>query len=312
MTRETRWALEAGAASAVARLLGWLPRRTALAFGRGLARLWGDLDRRHVRVALDNLRHAFPHWDDARRLRTARGVYAHFGQVLFDILWLSERPLQTVLRVVKVEGREHVEKAAAAGRGTVLVTAHFGNWEAHGVAHALLFGPLGLVARPLDNPRLDARLCSFRSRSGNSVIYKQRALAQVLRILRQGEGVAILIDQNVQESDGVFVDFFGRPAATTTVAAALAVKTGCSLVPVRVSLASDGRYRATYEPAVQWVPSGDRQRDILQLTQALTRRIEAWVREVPEQWLWIHRRWKTQPSGGGMEAARAPEPNADR
>ena len=310
MTRERRWALEAGAATAVARFLGLLPRRTALALGRGLGRLWGDLDRRHVRVALDNLRHAFPHWDDARRLRTARGVYAHFGQVLFDILWLSERPQQAVLSVVEVEGRQHLEKAAAAGRGTALVTAHLGNWEAHGVAHGLLFGPLGLVARPLDNPQLDARLCRFRSRSGNSVIYKQRALAQVLRILRQGGGVAILIDQNVQERDGVFVDFFGRPAATTTVAAALAVKTGCSLVTVRVSLASDGRYRATYEPAVEWASSGDRPRDIVQLTQVLTHRIEAWVREEPEQWLWIHRRWKTQP-GGRMEAISGRLPNAD-
>lgn len=311
MTRERRLALEAGAVSAVARLLGLLPRRGALALGRGLGRLWGDLDRRHVRVAVDNLRHAFPHWDDARRLRTARGVYAHFGQILFDILWLSERPPETVLSVVDVEGREHVQRAAAAGRGTVLVTAHLGNWEAHGVAHGLLFGPLGLVARPLDNPQLDARLCSFRSRSGNSVIYKQRALAQVLRILRQGGGVAILIDQNVQEGDGVFVDFFGRPAATTTVAAALAVKTGCSLVPIRVSLATDGRYRATYEPAVEWATSGDRQRDIAQLTQVLTHRIEAWVREDPEQWLWIHRRWKTQP-GGGMEVISDRLPNAGR
>lgn len=302
MIRERRLALEAGAVSAVTWLLGLLPRGAALAVGRGLGRLWGDLDRRHVRVALDNLGHAFPHWDEARRLRTARGVYAHFGQILFDILWLSERPPETVLSVVDVEGRQHVERAAAAGRGTVLVTAHLGNWEAHGVAHGLLFGPLGLVARPLDNPRLDARLCAFRRRSGNPVIYKQRALVQVLRILRSGGGVAILIDQNVQEGDGIFVDFFGRLAATTTVAAALAVKTGCALVPVRVRLGGDGRYRAGYEPAVKWIPSGDRQRDIAHLTQVLTHRIEAWVREAPEQWLWIHRRWKTQPGAARTEA----------
>ncbi|HLA79041.1 MAG TPA: lysophospholipid acyltransferase family protein [Vicinamibacteria bacterium] len=299
MTRAGRLAIEAGAAAVVTRLLGLLPRRAALVLGRGLGRLWGDLDRRHVRVAVDNLRHAFPHWDEARRLRTARGVYAHFGQILLDILWLSERPCETVLSVVDVEGREHVEGAVAAGHGLVVVTAHFGNWEAHGVAHGLLFGPLGVVARPLDNPRLDERLCAFRGRSGNPVIYKQRALVQVLKMLRAGGGVAILIDQNVQEGDGIFVDFFGRPAATTTVAAALAVKTGCALVPVQVRLGDDGRYRAIYEPAVRWTTSGDRQRDIAHLTQALTYRIEAWVREAPEQWLWIHRRWKTQP---GKEA----------
>ncbi len=301
MTGSRRLAIEAASASAAARFLGLLPRRAALALGRGLGRLWGDLDRRHVQVALDNLRHAFPDWDHARRLRTARGVYAHFGQILFDILWLSERPNGAVLSVVDVKGREHVEQAASAGSGLVLVTGHLGNWEAHGVAHGLLFGPLGVVARPLDNPRLDDQLCAFRRRSGNPVIYKKRALVQVLRILRAGGGVAILIDQNVQEGDGIFVDFFGRPAATTTVAAALAVKTGCALVPVRVWLGPDRRYRATYEPPVKWTPSGDRQHDIAHLTQALTSRIETWVREAPEQWLWIHRRWKTQPGGSGKQ-----------
>ncbi len=312
MTRERRLALEAGAASAVARLLGLLPRRAVLALGRGMGRLWGDLDRRHVKVALDNLCHAFPHWDEARRLRTARGVYAHFGQILFDILWLSERPPETVLSVVDVEGREHVERAAAAGRGAIFVTGHFGNWEVNGVAHGLLLGRLGMVARPLDNPVLDARLCAFRTRPGNTVIYKQRALAQVLKILRTGGGVAILIDQNVQEGDGIFVGFFGRPAATTTVAAALAVKTGCALVPVRAQLSPSGRYRLLYEPALAWTPSGDRQRDIAHLTQVLTHRIEAWVREDPEQWLWIHRRWKTQPGVARTEAVSDRLPNADR
>jgi Kdo2-lipid IVA lauroyltransferase/acyltransferase len=108
--------------------------------------------------------------------------------------------------------------------------------------------------------------------------------------------VAIVIDQNVQEKDGIFVDFFGRPAATTTVAAALAVKTGCALVPGRATLGADGRYRAVYDPAIEWTPSGDKQADIARITQALTRVIEGWIREHPDQWLWIHRRWKTQPS----------------
>jgi KDO2-lipid IV(A) lauroyltransferase len=108
--------------------------------------------------------------------------------------------------------------------------------------------------------------------------------------------VAILIDQNVQEKDGIFVDFFGRPAATTTVAAALAVKTGCALLPAHTIIGPDGRYRAVYEPPLEWTPSGDTQADIARLTQELTRVIEGWIREHPDQWLWIHRRWKTQPS----------------
>ncbi|MBI3932485.1 MAG: lysophospholipid acyltransferase family protein [Acidobacteria bacterium] len=307
MTREARQALEARAASVVSALLAGLPRRVALALGRSFGRLLGDLDRRHVGIAVENLRHAFPEWDEGRLQRTARGVYAHFGRVLFDILWLERRSRPDVLGLVDVVGREHVEAAMAAGRGAVLVTGHIGNWELHGVAHGCLFGRIGVVARPLDNPELDRRLCAFRVAGGNGVIYKQKALAQVLRILRDGGGVAILIDQNVQEQDGIFVDYFGRPAATTTVAAALAVKTGCALLPCHTELRPDGRYRLVYEPAVSWASSGDRQADVARLTQHLTRRIEDWVRETPEQWLWIHRRWKTRPAG---TAARGPQPSA--
>jgi Kdo2-lipid IVA lauroyltransferase/acyltransferase len=289
--------VEARAAGVVRRVVAPLPRRTALAVGRGLGRLLGDLDRRHVAIAAGNLRRAFPAWDEGRALRTARAVYAHFGSVLFDILWLEGRSPDRIRALLEVRGREHVERAMAAGRGALMVTAHIGNWELHGVAHGLLFGPIHVVARPLDNPDLDRRLCALRTMAGNTVIYKQRALAQILRALRAGGGIAILIDQNVQPGDGIFVDFFGRAAATTTVAAALAVKTGCALVPCRTELLPDGRYRITYEPVVEWSASGDREADIACLTQRLTRSIEEWVRATPEQWLWMHRRWKTRPPG---------------
>jgi KDO2-lipid IV(A) lauroyltransferase len=224
-------------------------------------------------------------------------VYAHFGAVLLDILWLRGRTLDQIRALLEVRGREHVEAAMARGRGALMVTCHIGNWEMHGVGHGLLFGPIHVVARPLDNPDLDRRLCEMRTMGGNTVVYKRRALPQVIGALRGGGGVAILIDQNVQPGDGIFVDFFGRKAATTTVAAALALKTGCALVPCRTELLPDGRYRLTYAPVVEWAPSGDRQADIACLTQRLTAQIEEWVRETPEQWLWMHRRWKTRPPG---------------
>jgi KDO2-lipid IV(A) lauroyltransferase len=287
------------AAALVSAIVSPLPRRTALAFGRALGRVLGDLDHRHVAIAVDNLGRAFPDWDRSRLLRTARGVYAHFGQVLLDILWLQGRSREEVLGLIDVEGGEHVRAAMAAGRGAIMATAHIGNWELHGIGHGWTFGPIGVVARPLDNPDLDRRLCALRTAGGNTVIYKQKALAPVLRAMREGQGVAILMDQNVQEKDGIFVDFFGRPAATTTVVAALAVKTGCALVPCHTEIGRDGRYRMIYDPPLNWSPSGDRQADIAHVTQELTRHIEVWVRGVPEQWLWIHRRWKTAPSGGG-------------
>ncbi len=295
MRKERRYALEARAAAAVSRLVARLPRRASLALGRGLGRLWGDLDARHVALAAANLRRAFPHWDEGRAWRTARGVYAHFGTVLIDLLWMDGRGRDAVMPLVEVEGRQHVEAALAPGRGALLVSGHIGNWELHGLAHGWLFGPIGVIARPLDNPALDDRLCALRAQAGNTVIYKRKALATVLRLLREGRSVAVLIDQNVQEKDGIFVEYFGQPAATTTVAAALALKTGCALVPTHAVLRPHGRYRLVYDPPLQWRPTGDRRADIAALTQELTRAIERWVRATPEQWLWIHRRWKTQP-----------------
>ena len=310
MTRERRFALEARAASAVTALVRHLPRRVALALGRSLGRVLADLDRRHVAIAVDNLRRAFPEWDEARARRTAHGVYAHFGQTLLDILWLSERPREDWLALIVEEGREHADAARAKGRGIVFATAHLGNWELYGVVYGWLVQKLGVIARPLDNPELDRRLCAFRTRSGNTVIYKQRALVQVLRILKDQGAVAILVDQNVQEQDGIFVDFFGRKAATTTVAAALAVKTGAALVAAHCEATPDGRYRLVYGPLLEWTSSGNRQQDVADLTQRLTTTIEGWIRRVPEQWLWMHRRWKTQPSLGTGPSAISNQPSA--
>ena len=306
MNRRTRHALESGLAFAVTAAVGVLPRRVMLAFGRGLGWLWGALDRRHREIAMDGLRRAFPEWEEGRVERTARAVYAHFGAVLLDILWMSRQPRSRLLSIVDCEGRGHVEAAYAMRRGVLFVTAHIGNWEIHALDHGWRHEPIGVVARPLDNPELDKRLCTFRRRSGNTVIFKRHALAQVLRMIRAGSGVAFLIDQNVQEKDGIFVEFFGRPAATTTVAAAVARKTGCALLPARTELLPNGRYRFRYEAPLEWTATDDRDADIAAVTQALTKRIEGWVRETPAQWLWIHRRWKTQPAEttGSAEAGR--------
>jgi Kdo2-lipid IVA lauroyltransferase/acyltransferase len=296
MTRERRFALEQRAAALITPLAARLPRRAALALGRGLGRLWGDLDRRHLAIAADNLRRAFPHWDEARVMLTARAVYAYLGELLLDLLWTSRHSREEILSRVEVVGGEHVREAIAAGRGVLYVTGHFGNWELNAVAHAWLFGPVSVVARALDNPALDRRLCAARSRSGNQVIYKERALSRVMKALRDGQGVAILVDQNVQEADGIFVDFFGRPAASTTVAAALALKTGCAVIPGCAVPLGGGRYRLRYDPPLRFNPTGDRDADIAGLTQQIASHLEGWIRERPELWLWLHRRWKTQPA----------------
>jgi len=296
MRRETRYRLEAIAATVVSALVRRLPRGVVLRLGRALGRLWAALDARHVAIAADNLRRAFPDWDAARIDRTARAVYVHFSQVALDLLWLERRTKDELLRIVDFDGLEPLQREHAAGRGTVYVSAHFGNWEMQAIVYPWLSGrTIGMIARALDNPALDARLCALRGKSGSAVYYKKRALQQVLRRLRDGGDVAILVDQNVQEDDGIFVDFFGRKAATTTVAAALAVKTGCMVVPCYAELGADGRYHAVCEPPIEWTPTGDRDADIAHLTQRMTTIIEGWIRRRPEQWLWMHRRWKTQP-----------------
>ena len=296
MTRERRFALEARAAAFVDHVVRRLPRRMALALGRSLGRLWADLDPRHVRIAVDNLRHAFPHWDEARLLRTARGVYGHFGQVIFDILWLQHRTPDEIMSQVDVEGAEEARAALAEGRGSAMATGHIGNWELSGVAFGCVFGPSGVVARPLDNPLLDQRLVAFREKSGNTVIYKRQALGQALRMIREGKGVAFVVDQNVQADEGIFVDFFGRPAASTTAAALLAVRVGCPILMGWAELRPNGRYVLHLE-VIRPRAEAERQAEVERLTQVLAHRIEAWVRTVPEQWLWLHRRWKTRPAG---------------
>ncbi len=297
MNKPTRYRLEAAAAAVAAALVKLLPRRLVLASGRLLGRLWGSIDGRHRCIAIDNLRAAFPNGSGERLDAIARAVYAHFGAVIFDLLWMAGRDGTELAALVEVEGEENVRAAQALGKGAVYCTAHLGNWEVHGIAHAQRFGPLSVVARPLENPALDARLCALRSATGNAVIYKRKALASVLRELRAGRGVAMVLDQNVLEEDGIFVDFFGRKAATTTVAAALALKTGCALVPAWIELRRDGRYQLRYEPPLEVRMDADRDAEIARLTQELATRMESWIRRAPEQWLWLHRRWKTQPTG---------------
>jgi len=294
--KQTRYRLEAAAVAVVATVARILPRRVLFGFGEILGGMWAALDGRHRRIAADNLRQAFPDWDEARILSVARGVYLHFAKTVLDVLWMDRLSVDEMMDFADVEGRQYFEAAVASGRGVILPTGHIGNWEFQGVAVKEQWRSIGVIARPLDNPLLDARLDAFRSKGGNAVISKRRALSDTLRIIRGGGGVAVLVDQNVQAKDGIFVDFFGRAACTTTVAAAIAVKTGCILLPGYCPRMPDGRYKLIYGPPIEWQPSGSREKDIRELTQRITSVIEGWVREWPEQWLWIHRRWKTQPS----------------
>jgi KDO2-lipid IV(A) lauroyltransferase len=273
-----------------------VPRSLFLSLGRALGALVAALDARHLAIAKDNLRRSFPDWGEDRVVRTARGVWIHFGGVMFDLVRILARGPKVVDALATIEGREHAEAAHRSPNGVVLITGHFGNWETHGIVHAKHFGSIGVVARPLDNPVLDHAMTLLRESAGNEVIEKEHAMIRSMRRLKAAQGVAFVVDQNVQEKEGIFVNFFGRPACTTPFAAKLAIRTGALVLPCRAVMTRDFRYRVIYDAPIDPRGFGEGEAAVEALTQAMTNATEAWIRADPDQWLWMHRRWHTQKS----------------
>jgi len=290
-----RLRFEAWLVAIVAAFVGRMPMRSARNLGRAVGRLACHLDRLHRRIALDNLAHAFPSRTPAERAAIARGMFEHFGAVLFELLKFGTLSPVQMQRLVDVEGEERLNQAYQHGRGVLLFTGHFGYWEVQGLMNPLHAHPISVLARPLDNPFLHQRLERIRTRTGNSVIYRQGAIRRVLRELAGNHGVAMLIDQHLHTPDAVYVDFFGRPAATTNALAALALRTGAPVIPAFALPISGGRYRLIYEHAVD-PPRADTPDAIRDFTQRCTDVLEMYVRRHPELWLWMHRRWRERPA----------------
>jgi KDO2-lipid IV(A) lauroyltransferase len=271
-----------------------LPFRAALAAGRGVGALLGALDRGHRHLAERQLEEAgFPP-EEASRL--ARGLYAHLGICVAELAWVERRVAEKAVgEWVRIEGLDHVHAALAKGKGLGLVAGHLGNWELGAVAMGAAGVPLSLVVRPLDNPRLDARLVALRRAGGSEVIQKRNALRAIREVLSRGRGVVMLIDQDAREH-GVFVDFFGRPASTIPSIAAIALRTGAPLL-VTAMRREPGNltHVLSFDPVEPPPSTGDGKEDARRLTAMLTARLEARIRQAPEQWLWMHRRWKTRP-----------------
>jgi Kdo2-lipid IVA lauroyltransferase/acyltransferase len=265
------------------------------AFARGLGTLVGLLfyagDPAHRRLAIRQLRAAFPTRSEAECRAIARATFAHFGRLLVVLLRFSTLTPDAMRARVEFEGVERVRAALEAGKGAIIFTGHFGYWEIQGLAHALVLPPMSVLARPLDNPRLHALLEHVRGVTGNFVIYRRGSMRRVMRSLRANECVAMLIDQHISGSDAVRVDFFDRAVSTTSALAALALRTGAPVVPAFALPLPHGRYRLIYEHPVEIPPaaSDDAVRD---LTQRCTDVLEMYVRRHPHLWLWMHRRWR--------------------
>jgi KDO2-lipid IV(A) lauroyltransferase len=258
--------------------------------GRALGRLGWALAARDRRRTLEHLALALPELPVAARRHLGRASFTHFGAMLAECLWLRGRDGAEVLRRVEFAGWEELERARAGGRPLVVLTGHCGNWEL--LAAALNVRGLGMavVARELEDPGLQRSLLALRARFGTRTIVRGTAGAarELLRTLRAGGALGMLIDQDTRV-DGVWVDFFGRPAWTPVGAADLALRLGAAVVPVFIERLPDGAHRARVEPELA-LPA-----DRVAATQAMTERIEAQVRRVPEQWVWMHRRWRRQP-----------------
>jgi len=291
-----RQVVEAAAVETAFRAARVLPRRALLGLGAWCGAGIGRIDRRHTAIARSNLREAFGDRPEAERETTLRACWRHFGRITFDALAFPQLNESALGRVLKIEGIENARAALAEGRGVLVFSAHYGHWEAGAYAMGLLGIPFAVIARPLDNPLLDRRLVALRGGTGNAVIPKRRAVRETMRALAAGTAVAILIDQDARE-DGVFVPFFGRPASTTPTLALLALRTGAPIVPVFARVEQDGTITVHVQPVVPAEPTGDRDADVVRVTAACTAVVESWVRRDPEQWLWMHRRWKTVPTG---------------
>ena len=292
-----RHRLEFFAALGLLRFLGALPHRVARGLCGLLAAVSYGLWPRLRQVGLFNLRLAFPDWDDARRRQVLRGLFRGFGRMLADFAHFPHWNRANIESLIIYDGFENYARARDQGKGVLFLTAHFGNWELGSFAHGVYGYPCNFIVRELDNPLLDAFINRYRCLSGGRAIEKSDAARDVLRAFRRDEAVGILSDQNVLAAEGVFVDFFGRLASTTTGPARLARKTG---VPVVLGLViwdeKLGKYRLRFDP-VEWIKRGDPEEEILVNTAHFTRLIEEYVRRYPEQWLWVHRRWKTRPPG---------------
>jgi Kdo2-lipid IVA lauroyltransferase/acyltransferase len=277
---------------AVLESLEWTPRPVADRLARAYLRIVDLAIPRLRRVAERNLTLALPEVNEARRGAIIGGVFESIARLLVSLAKFPSIRRENLDRWIRFEGYEHFANARQAGRGVLFATAHLGNWELSAYAHALVAAPLHVVVRPLDNPLLDRLATRRREGSGNRVLSKRDLARPILKALAANEAVGVLIDQNVSAESGLFVSFFGIPAATASGFVRLAARSGAAVIPgFALWREKEGRYVLRFYPPVPM--SGDPLRD----TQALHNVLEGVIRENPEQWLWIHRRWKTRPAG---------------
>jgi KDO2-lipid IV(A) lauroyltransferase len=278
--------------------LGALPRTVARSLGAAGARALLFLRPKLRKTAEFNLKLAFPDWNESERNAVMKAMPRHLGWMAAEFARFPRYTAENIENVVILDGHENFLAGQSRGKGVLYLTGHIGAWELSSFAHALYGFPLHYMARPLDNGLLDALVNKYRGLSGNRPIFKNESARQVLRVLKEAGTIGILADQNTMPEEGLWVDFFGTPACTTTGIARVALHSGAAVVPGYAYWDENlKRYRLRFEPPVELVRSGDMERDILENTRRFAKVIEEIIRKHPEQWAWIHARWKNRPKG---------------
>ena len=290
--------LEFAAAWIGLKALGILPRRAARFVSATFASAAYAIRTPLRDAAMFNLKLAFPDWSEEKRSATVRGMIRQVGWMAGEFSQFPRYTPENIRRIVEIDGEENFANAQAAGNGVLFLTGHMSAWELSSFTHALYGHPLYFLVRPISNRRVDALIHGYRCLSGNQPIDKNKSARAILKVLASGGTVGILADHNTSLEEGVFADFFGIPASTTSGLARLALRTDAAVLPGFIHWDHEReKYILRFEPAVPLVRTGDEEADVRSNTQRFTGEIEKYVRAYPDQWLWVHKRWKTRPPG---------------
>jgi Kdo2-lipid IVA lauroyltransferase/acyltransferase len=283
---------------AVARVLGWMPRRIARRLAGGIAWAVYILLARLRRVGEINLERALPQLTPEERRTVLRGVYRNLGWQLVEFCRMPRYTPKNIDDWIRTEGLEHYLAARDRGNGVLVLTGHLGAWELSSFYHSLMGYPMGMVIRRLDNRFLDEFVNGIRCMHGNHVLHKDDFARGLMTAMRKGETVGILMDTNMTPPQGVFARFFGVEACTASGLAHVALKTGAAVLPgFLLWEPAERKYVLHFGPEIEFTRTGQTKEDVLAATQQCNDVLEFWIRRYPDQWLWIHRRWKTRPAG---------------
>lgn len=278
------------------RVFYYLPHTLSLKMGEFLGEIFYALSKQRKQIASKNLEIAFgTMYSPSERSAIARSACRNLGKSLIETLRLSKLDKTYLKTKVTLVGLENYLKARDKGCGVIVYTGHFGNWELLAAALAAQGYFATLVVRPLDNPLLDRWVASLRTRFGHALLTSRKSLKDMIKVLKNKESLGILIDQNTSKEAGVFINFFGKPACTTPVVALLALKYQAPIVPMFMVRTGFDEHTLYIEKEIELQRTGDLQRDIRLNTAIVTQVLEAYIRRYPDQWFWVHNRWKTQP-----------------